>query len=135
MTLRLEQHRMKAAYDAAADEQVKAKADVKDAYKSLVAGLGAEVQRSGLLMALAFVHRGNQEVARIVDRTIRTHLLAQRFLLPEMTIDGAKKSTKSLDFFTIARHLDTADYMTVTREVIALAHWMKRAPLDRSQHA
>jgi CRISPR-associated protein Cmr5 len=111
----LDQVRMKAAYrrlEGASDAD-------KRAWKQVVTGLGAEVQRCGLLQALAFAHRGpNKALAEPLCQALREHLVKTRQLTGEMPRSG---------FLVEVRDLDRATYMRVTREVIAFAVWLKRA--------
>ena len=123
--LTLEQERMKVAYDttkSAIDPAGETKAS-KDDWKNVVMPFGTSVQRSGLLQAIAFLQRetdkGTLAVARKeLLKTLRKHLVDRGFLL------GGDATGELLD---IAGRLDASKYMFVTREVLAISIWYKRA--------
>lgn len=111
----LEQRRMTLAYRTL--EKV-AEQDRKT-WERAVSGLGPEIQRSGLLQALAFLHRGpSKAIAEALCARIREHLHSLGHL-------EAKPSNQS--FLVEVRDLDRMAYMRVTRETMALAVWLKRA--------
>ena len=97
----------------------KTRGDQRDALVQAVDGLGAEVQRSGLLQALAFVHRGpTKEIAEQLSGTIREHLVELGHL---------EEAAGQTSFLVEVRDLPRAAYMRVTREIMALSVWLKRA--------
>ncbi|WP_295392266.1 type III-B CRISPR module-associated protein Cmr5 [uncultured Thiodictyon sp.] len=116
MTLKtLEQVRMKRAYAAIDDTQ----GARRTTWLQAVSGFGPEIQRSGLLQALAFLHRGpTKDIADDLCKQIREHL----------TKLGHLPAPKRVTSFLIeVRDLDRATYMRVTREIMALSVWLKRA--------
>ncbi|HVK63131.1 MAG TPA: type III-B CRISPR module-associated protein Cmr5 [Polyangium sp.] len=98
--------RVKAAVDAG----------MKDDYKVLVHGLAPTVQRNGLAAAIAFIER---EKGR--TKAAERFLGDLAALLPHLgestgeTLPGA------------IRKLEVTEYMIVTREVLKLAIWFRRA--------
>jgi CRISPR-associated protein Cmr5 len=113
--MNLEQRRMTGAYSAI--EGVKK--EQRENWKRAVLGLGAEIQRVGLLQALAFLHRGpTKEIAGDLCKAIRGHLVALGHL---------PKKPSGNDLLTEVRDLARMDYMRVTRETMALSVWLKRA--------
>lgn len=112
----LDQIRMKAAYkliEKAADQKARKQ------WKQVVSGLGAEIQRCGLLQALAFAHRGpNKLLAGPMCEALRAHLVERKHLDGRMPKDG---------FLVEVRDLDRTNYMRITREIIAFSVWLKRA--------
>ncbi len=111
----LEQRRMTLAYRTL--ENV-AKQDPKT-WKRAVSGLGPEIQRSGLLQALAFLHRGpSEKIAEALCAGIRKHLCSLGHL---------EEKASNTSFLVEVRDLDRMAYMRVTRETMALAVWLKRA--------
>jgi hypothetical protein len=112
----LEQRRMTQAYRTL--ENALKQGD-RETWKRAVSGLGPDIQRSGLLQALAFLHRGpTKGIAEPLCKAIRAHLHA----LGHLKEDAARK-----DFLVEVRDLDRLTYMRVTRETMALAVWLKRA--------
>lgn len=109
----LDQLRMKRAYGAIE------RASHRETWIRAVEGLGPEIQRAGLLQALAFLHRGpTKEIAPALCAEIREHLVARGHLSGAGHRQG---------FLVEVRDLDRADYMRITREVLALSVWLKRA--------
>ena len=109
----LEQRRMSTAY-AAAD-----RAQTDKTWLRAVQGLGPEIQRSGLLQALAFIHRKpTRSIAPGLCTTLRTHLVD----LGHLDAQPAEPS-----FLLEVQKLPRTDYMRVTRELIAFSVWLKRA--------
>jgi hypothetical protein len=110
----LEQQRMQRAYRA-----LEAAGKEQDAWIRVLKGLGPEVQRSGLLQALAFLHRGpDGDCAEPICRVIREHLANLGHVEPQPDAKG---------FLIEVRDLDRGEYMRVTREVLAFSVWLKRA--------
>lgn len=113
--MNLEQRRMTRAYEAIA----LVKEGQREPWKRAVIGLGAEIQRVGLLQAIAFIHRGpTEKIATELCKAIRAHLAALGHLPKKPGID---------DLLIEIRDLGRMDYMRVTRETMALSVWLKRA--------
>jgi CRISPR/Cas system CMR-associated protein Cmr5 small subunit len=111
----LDQQRMKRAYRATEDT----KGSRREVWVRTVKDLGPEIQRSGLLQALAFLHRGpSKEIAEELCGEIRGHLVDRGHLKGAGARDG---------FLVEVRDLDRQTYMRVTRETLALSVWLKRA--------
>jgi CRISPR/Cas system CMR-associated protein Cmr5 small subunit len=122
MALTLEQHRMQRAYESTR-AAIGRGAGVNKAWSRVVMPFGTHVQRQGLLQALAFLARDANEddlkAARdILVESLRTHLVDRGFL------GGSAGNTNLID--TVAA-LEAAEYMFVTREVLAISIWFKRA--------
>jgi CRISPR-associated protein Cmr5 len=85
-------------------------------YKSLVNGFGAGVMRSGLVAALAFLARNedNEEV-----KAFAAHL-------GEARIPGLQGRTL-IKLLGAARELPLNDYMLATREILRMSIWFRRA--------
>ncbi len=114
----LDQRRMTVAHNAflplsAADRKL---------WEGLVNGLGAEVQRCGLLQALAFLHRRSSERERELVGTLCT-LIAQHLKQMRHLTDEQSRGP----LLTTVRDLPVDAYMRVTREVIELSVWLKRS--------
>jgi len=106
---------MKRAYTAIEETQ----GEARKQWVRAVDGLGPEIQRSGLLQAFAFLHRGpTKGIAQDLCKEVREHL-ARLGHLPESA--GGKS------FLVEVRDLDRSTYMRVTRETLALSVWLKRA--------
>ena len=89
------------------------------AWKTAVMSFGSEVQRCGLLQAVAFLHRGQDKgVALRLTESVRDHLIQVRIL-------QVREPRKPL--LTILRSVSTDEYMMATREVLALSLWLRRA--------
>lgn len=134
----LEQVRMGVAYEttrtflAGDDAVTKGKA-----WKTVVVPFGTHVHRDGLLQALAFLARTpkdnelllNSRVALV--RAIVNHLEASGFLPAPQTNPAHQAQGAAADpllrFLDQVRKLSAADYMLVTREVLAVSVWFKRA--------
>lgn len=85
-------------------------------YKTHVNSLGSAVLRSGLAAALAFLQRDREQMA---VKLLLEHLASAKLPgLPEVKGDA---------FPGEVRRLGLADYMLVTREVLQLAVWLRRA--------
>ncbi|MGH8479279.1 MAG: type III-B CRISPR module-associated protein Cmr5 [Gammaproteobacteria bacterium] len=111
----LEQRRMTLAYRTLE----KLAKDDRETWKRAASGLGPEIQRSGLLQALAFLHRGpSEKIAEALCAMIREHLCSLGHL---------QERPSNPSFLVEVRDLDRAAYMRVTRETLALAVWLKRA--------
>lgn len=92
----------------------------KRSWKTAVMDFGTQVQRCGLLQALAFLKRDAcADVHRELLPRVQDHL-AKKGMLPAR--DGARP-----DFFVEVRGLSAANYMLVTRETMNLAIWLRRA--------
>lgn len=120
----LERRRMQFAYN----ELTRLTPAQRDLWERAVDGLGPEVQRAGLLQALAFLHRGpTKEIAEHLGKRIRAHLE-----------DLGHLPKKQEPLLLTVRDLDTLSYMRITREIIALSVWLKRAvqtPLTEETNA
>ena len=105
----LDQKRMSTAY-AALNELG------PDDMKAFV-GLGAEIQRCGMLQALAFLHRGpTKSVAGKLCHVLQKHL---------SSLGHMEKSQKSL--LAYLRDLkEVRAYQRLTRETVALCVWLRR---------
>jgi hypothetical protein len=111
--MNLDQRRMMCAY-----QLIENAGDQRKLWKGAVDSFGAEVQRSGLLQALAFIHRGpNKAVAAPLSAGIRQHLADLHHL------EG--RATPSL--LTEVRDLPAEAYMRITLEVLSLSVWLRRA--------
>ncbi len=126
MRLNLEQARMDAGYQAtwafafrkdAQGQQQRKPGDEPKTWKTHVMGFGTNVQRCGLLQALAFLRRDEQAVYNAIESTLKAHLKERGFI--------AQKSAG--DLLEVVRTLPSMEYMTVSREVLALSLWIKRA--------
>lgn len=113
--MRLDQERMKRAYRAI--EQTTG--SQREVWMRAAEGLGPEIQRAGLLQALAFLHRGpTKAIAPALCAAIREHLVGRGHLSGTGHAQG---------FLVEVRDLGRTDYMRITREVLALSIWFKRA--------
>lgn len=118
MSLTLEQKRIAAAYRLVE----KVPEDKFSAWKTVALGLGAEVQRCGLLQTLAFLQR-NEWVAETLSNGIREHIVERGLISAEQT--GP--------LLLVLRNMDADLYMLVTREALALSLWLKRATQAHSK--
>ncbi len=104
-------------------EQVDALANDKqrfDNFATLVNNLGAQIIRSGLAAALAFAERYR-------DQDAVTHLLsAIAAHLGKLNVPGIQQPNDR-NIAGQIRALSVADYMLVTRELLKLIIWLKRA--------
>lgn len=107
-----DQERAKYAYDCVRSIP---SGSVRDDYKILVYGLGANIMRSGLAAAMAFMERDKSKDA--VRHLMRQLLQAG---LPVIQPGGA-------DLPDQIRSLELDDYMLVTREMLKMLLWLKRA--------
>jgi CRISPR-associated protein Cmr5 len=105
-----DQQRALHAYDAVASV---AKTDQKD-YKIAVNDLGANILRSGLVAAMAVLERLDKR-----GKIVLGHLAAAK--VPGL--DGATPD----DLTDRVRRLEVDAYMIATREILAVATWLKRA--------
>ncbi|GAB4510278.1 MAG: hypothetical protein Tsb0020_27360 [Haliangiales bacterium] len=88
----------------------------RQSYRSQVNDLGATIMRNGLVAALAFIRRRGDEaaIALLADLAgYDTHGLGQK--------DDVEK------FIAAVRELDVDQYMLATRDLLALAVWLRRA--------
>jgi CRISPR-associated protein Cmr5 len=90
-------------------------------YKVMAKDLGANIMRSGLCAALAFIHRDVKERAA---RAFLDHLTAA---MKTVGISALGKVARGDELFAAVRELELADYMLVTREMLRLAIWFRRA--------
>lgn len=112
----LEHRRMHRAFTTV--EEAVAEAQFK-AWKTAAMSFGSEVQRCGLLQAVAFLHRGqDKDAAMRLTECIRDHLIKVRILVPD---------EPASPLLTILRGVSTDEYMMATREVLALSLWLRRA--------
>lgn len=112
----LEHRRMHRAFTTV--EEAVAAAQSK-AWKTAAMSFGSEVQRCGLLQAVAFLHRGQDKgVALRLTECVRDHLIQVRILAPD---------EPESPLLTILRGVSTDEYMMATREVLALSLWLRRA--------
>jgi CRISPR-associated protein Cmr5 len=86
----------------------------REDYETAVKGLGANILRSGLAAAMAALERLGDG-----DKTLLHHLATAD--VPGL--DGATSNTVP----DRVRQLDVDAYMIATREMIAVATWLKRA--------
>lgn len=112
--MNLEQHRMKAAWDVATAIEPKH----WDAWWSAAMSFGANVQRCGLLQSVVFLLRDHKDVADLLTGAVRDHLVDRKML------DEAARERPLLDAL---RAMDGDRHMLVTREVLALSIWIRRA--------
>jgi len=111
----LEHHRIDAAYDAVV---IAEKRGVTTEWRDLMRPFGAEIRRCGLLQAVAFLYRRDQTAADHASETICAHLAELGFI----QADDAGR-----EFLDVLRKTKTPEYMVITREVLALSTWLKRA--------
>ena len=111
----LDQRRMTRAYRAVEGTK---EAD-RDEWVRVVMNLGPEIQRSGLLQAVASLHRGpSKKIAEDLCGEIHQHLV---------DLGHLSETTKSSGLLIEVRDLDSVSYMRVSREVLALSIWLRRA--------
>lgn len=91
---------------------------LRDDYRTLVHGFGAQVLRSGLLAAVAFARRYRNE--RAAD-----HLLTALFDPRVMSVSPVKGASPDQLVDRVAA-LDATAYMLATREVLAALVWFRR---------
>lgn len=118
-SLTREQQRALHAYECATRVQPQ---DWND-YKVAVHDLGANVLRSGLAMAVAALERQSE---RHAVEALLQHLAAGLQHLPQLRAVSGKQLAARV------RQVPVQDYMLVTREVLRLAIWFKRAVQARS---
>ena len=125
MSLTLEQARMDAAYTATwayafttatAGGRTPKPRECK-MWKTQLMGFGTNVHRCGLIQALAFLRRDEPGVYDAVAGKLRSHLRDRGFV----TMADAD------DLLEVVRKLPSLDYMLVSREVLGVALWLKRA--------
>lgn len=92
---------------------------LRENYRTLVHGFGAQVLRSGLLAAVAFARR-------YVDADASKLLLEGLFARHVMTVAKVRDAQADGLIEAIAA-LDATDYMLATREVLAAVIWFRRA--------
>lgn len=122
------------------DRVTRLDASLRGEYKTLAKDLGANVMRSGLCAALAFIHRNVKESAgasRPPSKAARSRdprAGAARALLDHLTealqatrIPALVEVQQSGDLFATVRRLEVDAYMLATREVLRLAMWFRRA--------
>lgn len=111
----LEQYRVKLAWDVtsayATDDGRKA------AWKTAIMGFGTNVHRCGLLQAVAFLRRDEEQIYSALGVVLDTHLRQRGFLAGQT----------NADLMTTVGALSAMDYMLVSREVLAVSVWLKRA--------
>lgn len=124
MSLTLEQARMNTAYSATwsyaftrTDGQRVLNPDNCKSWKSQVMAFGTNVQRCGLLQGLAFLRRDKPDVYHAVVQALADHLCERGFIA----------ANANDDLMAIVRILPSSDYMLVSREVLGVALWLKRA--------
>ena len=86
-------------------------------YKIQVHSLGANILRSGLAGALAFMQRSKSAAAEALARDLATAAVLKDFDLGADLSSMAKK----------VREMPLADYMLLTRELVVLVQWFRRA--------
>ena len=89
--------------------------DQFDEYATLVNGFGATVMRNGLVGALAFIERRKDEAARRFLEQLK------KYRLPGL---GPSPGQRLPDW---ARQCQVDEYMLVTREILQLVGWFRRA--------
>jgi hypothetical protein len=124
MRLTLEQARMDAGYAATwgyafqtRDGQRVVDASKAKEWKTQVMGFGTNVQRCGLLQALAFLRRDAEHIYEAIQTALSDHLRDRGFLTLR----------RGDDLLEVVRKLPAMDYMLVSREVLGVALWLKRA--------
>ncbi|MCE9671834.1 type III-B CRISPR module-associated protein Cmr5 [Myxococcus stipitatus] len=90
--------------------------ELQDDYRIRVNSLGSAVLRDGLAAALVFLHRDSTDKAAKL-------LLDQLSDSKELGLGSGGKVSLIPDVFV----LEPSEYMRVTREVLALAVWLRRA--------
>ncbi len=93
---------------------------------------GTNVQRDGLLQAIAFLERTARspelnEARDTLLRAVKNHLFDQHFLTPRPARPGFVGVDRQATLIRIVAALDATEYMLVTREVLAVSVWLKRA--------
>lgn len=83
-------------------------------YENAVLSLGADIQRVGLLAALAAVQRLGERGKDLLDD------------LAKANIPGLQ-ATNGAELVAKARTLDVDPYMIATRETLAVVSWLRRA--------
>ncbi|RJS21360.1 type III-B CRISPR module-associated protein Cmr5 [Corallococcus sp. H22C18031201] len=89
---------------------------LRDDYKTRVNSLGSSVMRDGLATALMFLARDSKDAA--------AKLLLEQLALPEVLGPSARAD---LELVRLVCELQSSEYMRVTREVLAMAVWLRRA--------
>jgi len=113
LPLTLEQRRMLRAYESTQNLTAH-----QAEWKRAAMDLGANVQRCGLLQALAFLKRDAAPVAPGLLALLRDHLV-DRSILP----DGCDQDLAE----AVARIQHVRQYMLATRETLAFSLWLKRS--------
>lgn len=114
MSLNLEQHRIKLAWTLA-ENAVKQSRCAK--WRTAMMGFGTNIHRCGGLQALAFVRRDDSSVYAELEKAAREHLQERGFL----SRDAGQ------DLMVVFRDAQSFDYMVLSRELLALAIWLRRA--------
>lgn len=110
-----EQQRARIAYEKVGEIAEGTDSGLKEGYRTLVKGIGANIQRNGLAAAVDYVKRYHHSNA------------ADKFLdhLAQSGIPSLPNQGDQLPAAT--RNLSLADYMVVTRECLRTIVWYKRA--------
>jgi CRISPR-associated protein Cmr5 len=108
-----DQRRALHAYEVVAKVAQEPKAQQRD-YKIAVNDLGANILRSGLCAAIAAVQRLGKGGERLLGH------------LASAGVPGLE-GAKAKDIARRVRELDADSYMVATREMLAVAVWLKRA--------
>lgn len=108
MAITRDQQRARHAFDRVAV----VKAGDRDEYKIAVNSFGANVIRSGLAAALAFLERKKD---------------ASSLFLNDLRSAGIPGVTKERSLPDQIRDMDVQSYMLVTREILKVTLWFKRA--------
>jgi CRISPR-associated protein Cmr5 len=111
-----DQQRAQHAYNAVS--AVPSDKQSRDNYKIAVNDLGANILRGGLCAAIASVQRLNKGSDKRGD-ILLDHLASAN-------VPGLEGATKD-NLAEKIRKLDVASYMIVTRELLLVATWLKRA--------
>jgi len=86
-------------------------------WKTQVMSFGTNIQRCGLLQALAFLRRDGETVYEAIQLALGEHLRSRGFLA----------RSPPPDLLETVRKLPAFDYMLVSREALGVALWLKRA--------
>ena len=124
--MRRDQQRALYAYECV-ETVVREHSNQFDDYKRAVHSMGAEIIRSGLCAAVSDMQRrGSGEAARGGgSNQTGTSLLQSHIAAAEVLPFGERPSANT--FPSAVRALDTANYMLVTREMLSLIGWFRRA--------
>jgi CRISPR-associated protein Cmr5 len=97
---------------------------VQEAFKITANRLGAHIMREGLASTMAFLLRDGRGGHTTAVNLLLEGLVNQDAKLPVLKVTP---QTTSLEFMKQILGLDANGYMLVTRELLKMALWLKRA--------